>query len=81
MSTLEALTSLGLKVERRIVVKGWKHDGYNNGKYTEFTSHFFYSERSLEIERNRIGEELPDWQPHITEVYVEERVVSDWKKV
>lgn len=71
--------------ERRLIVKGWKVEGYNNPnrERRQFTSmHHGATDRSLAFERARIGEKgLPDWQPHVTEVYMEEREVTEWRKV
>lgn len=68
----------GLEIERRITVHGWKGDG---GERREFHStSALYTWKSVEFQEDRIGENLPDWQPHITGVTVEERVVSPWRK-
>ena len=62
-------------VERRIIVKGWK--GATRVEFTDTSA--LYSDASVEFERKRIGEEgLEEWQPHIAEVIVEERVVTPW---
>lgn len=76
---VRALHVLGLQVERRIVVKGWKIESRG---YREFADVHLFSESNLESLRARIlsDQNEPDWQPHITEVYVEERVTSDWRR-
>lgn len=77
------MTEPSLQVERRMIVKGWKDDGYTGEKRKEFTSlHPDPSQRFIDFQRKRIGEKgLPGWQPHITEVIVEERVVTPWREV
>ena len=69
-----------LTTERRLIVKGWKVE---DGKRREFVSHSpLYDPNWVEHERARIGEQgLPDWQPHITEVIVQERQVTEWHTV
>lgn len=71
---MEAYELLDLAVERRLLIRGWKGD-------KEFTSsQAFATDESFAREVARIGEpDLPDWQPHITCVMMEERVVSHWK--
>jgi hypothetical protein len=61
-----------------MVVKGWT---MHNGKRRYWTSTSnVYSPHLLDFERNRIGKEVHDWMPHITEVWVETRIVTDWSK-
>lgn len=69
----------GLEIERRITVNGWKVEG---GKRREFssTSACYDMERNVASEEARIGEDLPDWHPHITSVVITERVVSPWRE-
>lgn len=67
-----------LEVERRMCVIGWKGDPSN-------VFHSWsrcYDDRSVAWQCARIGEKgLSDWQPHITEVIVEERYVTPWQRV
>lgn len=66
-----------------MIVKGWKDDGFTGKQHAEFKIvRFNPTQRSIDHERARIGQEgLPDWQPHITEVIVEQREVTEWREV
>lgn len=68
-----------LAIERRITVRGWKVE---DGKRREIASvsPLYDGERGVAYQEGRIGEDLPDWQPHITGVTVEERIVSPWRE-
>jgi hypothetical protein len=67
-----------IAVERRMTVHGWKVE---DGKRKEFTStSTLFDDSSIRYEEARIGEVLPDWQPHITGVVVTERFVTPWRE-
>ena len=71
----------GEKVERRVIVRGWKYDP-DDPKNHFVSVHAFMSDDGIAAQRARIGEKgLPDWQPHITAVKVEERTVTPWVRV
>lgn len=83
MSTQNA-DSVPIKVERRVIVKGWKVDGLHDygrhGPETFSSVHHHADQRVYDSERARIGADVPeDWQPHITEVVMEERFVTPWR--
>lgn len=75
----------GIELERRMIVKGWKVEarpgGYRPERHEFSSVHHFADERSIAAERARIGEDLPAWHPHITEVIVQERYVTPWEEV
>lgn len=66
-------------VERRIIVKGWKTDSRNAVRsFTETRP--VTMDSVIDFQRSRIGlRDLPSWQPHITEVIVESRVITEWR--
>lgn len=63
--------------ERRLIVKGWK----NTPEKTFVSPHPNPSDRFIAQQLDRIGEEVDDWQPHVTEVIVLERYVTPWRTV
>lgn len=78
----DAFDHLGLTIERRIVVTGWKNEFNPNAQRSEvreFTSHHFYGNGTKYWEDRIADPPKEDHQPHITSVRVEERVISDWK--
>jgi hypothetical protein len=72
-----------ITTERRLVIKGWKDDSYTGQKHKEFVDiHLNPYESTIARQRARVGEYVKDdWQPHITEVILEEREVTEWREV
>lgn len=69
-----------------MIVKGWKidtlHDYGRYGRETFTSYHNDPAQSSIDFQVARIGADVPDdWQPHITEVIVEERYVTPWQVV
>jgi hypothetical protein len=75
-----------IKVERRVIVKGWKVDGLHDygrhGPEDSSSVHHNADQRFYDSQRARIGADVAsDWQPHVTEVVMEERFVTPWRVI